>query len=224
MPTLVENPANGRLPKALIDRWRRVPAAVAADQLSGTAHADVAIRPIRPLAHGERLCGSAITAWCDPETDYGAVHHAINAAEAGDVLVIAAGGRPDAAMIGELLSTAARLKGIAGVVADGAVRDSSTLAEWTDFPVFARWITPRGPSSMQSGAVNRPVLFGGVKVAPYDLVIAEGDGVAFVPHAQAEAKIAACLARVDAETGWEAELTRGRTTIDVFNVPAAKRA
>ena len=81
--------------------------------------------------------GSAVTAWCEP-ADYGPVHHAIAIAKPGDKIVVAAGGRRDAAMIGELLSGAARHKGIAGVLVDGAVRDVNTLAQWPDFPVFAR--------------------------------------------------------------------------------------
>ena len=52
------------------------------------------------------MVGSAVTAWCEP-VDYGPVHHAIAVAEAGDVIVVAACGRRDAAMIGELLSGAA---------------------------------------------------------------------------------------------------------------------
>ena len=132
MPTRLERPRNPRLPDELIDRWRAVPAAVAADQLGGTAHADARIRPLRAFAAGTRLTGSAVTAWCEP-ADYGPVHHAIDAAGSGDVIVVAAGGRRDAAMIGELLSSAARLKGIAGVVVDGAVRDTGTLAQWPDF-------------------------------------------------------------------------------------------
>lgn len=224
MPTLVERPGNQRLSDSLIASWRRVPAAVAADQLSGNAHADPAVRPLRPLDQGVRLIGSAITAWCDPAFDYGAVHHAIAVAEAGDVIVIAAAGRGDAAMIGELLSTAARHKGIAGVIADGAIRDSAAIAEWQDFIVFTRWITPRGPTSMNGGIVNRTVEFAGVTISPYDLVIGDNDGVVIVPHALAEASLAACLARVDAEDGWQAALAAGKSTVEVFNVPAAREA
>lgn len=82
------------------------------------------------------------------------------------MIVIAAGGRRDAAMIRELLSGAARRKGIAGVVVDGAVRDVNTLTQWRDLPVFARWTTPRGPSSIERGSVNDSVIFGGVPVSP----------------------------------------------------------
>jgi regulator of RNase E activity RraA len=195
---------------------------VAADVLGGNAHADVAIRAIRPMPRGKRLLGSAITALCEPR-DYGPVHHAIAVAEAGDVLVIAAGGRADAAMIGELLSTAARRKGIAGLVVDGAIRDTATLSRWTDFHVFTRWVNPCGPSSMERGAVNCAVEFGGVRVRPHDLVIGDDDGVVIVPRALAEAKLDACLERVKAEAGWEKRLVGGASTNDVFKVPAARR-
>jgi len=222
MPTRLERSRQSRLPSDLIERWRAVPAAVAADQLGGTGHADARIRPLRAFAPGTRLTGSAVTAWCEP-ADYGPVHHAIYAAGAGDVIVVAAGGRSDAAMIGELLSSAARLKGIAGVVVDGAVRDTGTLAQWPDFPVFSRWITPRGPTSMERGAVNGPIVFGGVPVAPHDLVIGDDDGLVFVPQALAEAILPLCLARVQAEEGWEAALAGGKSTIEVFSVPGASR-
>jgi regulator of RNase E activity RraA len=148
------------------------------------------------------------------------VHHAINVAQAGDIIVVDAGGRNDAAMIGELLSGAARRKGIAGVVVDGAVRDSGTLASWSDFAVFARWVTPRGPSSMERGSVNGPAMFGGVRVSPFDLVIGDDDGLVFVPRAQAEQLLPAALARLEAEVGWEDALATGKSTVDVFSVPA----
>ncbi|WGF88178.1 RraA family protein [Marinivivus vitaminiproducens] len=222
MPTLCHRPALSRLPADLIEAWRAVPSSVIADQLGGRGHTDAAIRPVRPFADGRRLVGSAVTAWCEP-ADYGPVHHAIDVAERGDVVVVAAGGRQDAAMIGELLSGAARLKGIAGVIVDGAVRDVATLAQWQDFAVFTRWITPRGPSSMERGTVNAPIVFGGVPVAPFDLVIGDDDGLVFVPHALAEEKLQPSLDRVHAETGWEATLqATGRSTVDVFAVPARR--
>jgi regulator of RNase E activity RraA len=177
---------------------------------------------LRAFAAGTRLTGSAVTAWCET-ADYGPVHHAIDVARPGDVVVVAAGGRRDAAMIGELLSAAARCKGVAGVAVDGAVRDTGTLAQWPDFAVFSRWITPRGPSSMERGVVNGPIVFGGVPVFPHDLVIGDDDGLVFVPRVAAETALTPCLARVEAEAGWEAALASGRSTIDVFNVPPAAK-
>lgn len=221
MPTRLVHPTGPRLPKAVIDAWRVVPSAVAADRLQGRGHADARIRPIRPLPPGATLIGSAVTAWCEP-ADYGPVHHAITIAEAGDVLVIAAGGRRDAAMIGDLLAGAARRKGIAGVVVDGAVRDVGTFAHWDDFVVYSRWITPRGPSSMERGAVNETVIFGGVPVSPFDLVIGDNDGLVFVPRSKVSDLLEPCLARLAAEQKWEAALADGASTLELFNVPAAQ--
>jgi regulator of RNase E activity RraA len=208
------------VPKDVIDSWRVVPSAVAADRLAGRCHVDARIRPIRPFAPGGSLVANAITAWCEP-ADYGPVHHAIAVAQAGDVIVVAAGGRRDAAMIGELLSGAARRKGIAGVLVDGAVRDVNTLAQWDDFAVFTRWITPRGPSSMERGTVNEAVVFGGIPVAPFDIVIADDDGVVVIPRALASRTLDLCLAHVAAEKKWEAALSNGATTLDTFGVPPA---
>jgi len=222
MSTVIETPTQKRLSKKQIDAWRPITSAIAADQLGGKAHADARIRPIRPLG-GAKLIGNAVTAWCEP-ADYGPVHHAIAVAEAGDVIVIAAGGRCDAALIGELLSTAARRKGIAGVVVDGAIRDVATLAQWPEFHVFTRWITSRGPSTMERGTVDGPVIFGGVPVVPRDLVLGDDDGLVIVPNLLVDDKLKACMDRLKAEVGWEEALASGRSTLDVFKVPAAVRA
>lgn len=220
MPTRVHHPDTPRLPRDLVERWAGVPSSVAADVFAGLTVADPALRPLRPFTGRARLAGSVVTAWCEG-TDYGAVHHAIAAAEAGDVIVIEAGGRNNPAVIGELLGGAARAKGVAGVVVNGAVRDSATLVQWPEFAVFARHITPRGPSSMDRGIVNAAMAFAGVLVAPHDLIVGDDDGLVVVPRGEAEARLDAALARVRAEEGWERELASGRTTLDVFGVPPA---
>ena len=135
----------------------------------------------------------------------------------------AAGGRCDAALIGELLSTAARRKGIAGVVVDGAIRDVATVAQWPDFQVYTRWITSRGPSTMERGMVDGPVIFGGVRVAPRDLVLGDDDGLVIVPNLLVDSKLKGCIDRLNSEIGWR-RLVSGRSTLDVFNVPPAARA
>ncbi|MCB1540147.1 MAG: dimethylmenaquinone methyltransferase [Hyphomicrobiales bacterium] len=221
MTTCVLQPTTPRIDAALVERWGRVPSSVAADLLAGLTVLDSAIRPLKPLGGGRRLVGLATTALCEG-TDYGAVHHAIAVAEAGDVIVVEAGGRSNPAIIGELLSASARLKGIRGLVVNGAVRDVATLRTWDDFPVFTRHITPRGPSSYDRGTVNDTIAMGGVKVAPGDIVLGDDDGVVIVPHAEASVRIDSALARVAAEEAWERELLAGRSTLDVFNIPRAR--
>lgn len=223
MPTLIHAVATPGLPRPLVEAWRAVPVTIAADLLQGRTLVDPVIRPLRPFGEGPRLVGPAVTAWCEPG-DYGPVHHAIDVAGPGAVIVVDAGGRFDRAMIGELLSGAARRKGIAGVVVDGPVRDIGTLASWSDFPVFSRGNTPRGPASMEWGAVNRTVAFGGIEVAPGDIVLGDDDGLVVIPAGEAEARLAAAQAMTRAEVDWEAQLAQGRSTVEVFKVPAAKPA
>lgn len=218
MATRVYEPSTTRLSRDLVAQWALVPASVAADAFAGHTLIDPAIRPLRPFPPGGRLVGSIVTAFCEG-TDYGAVHHAIAVAGEGDVIAIEAGGRADPAVIGELLGGSARLKGIAGVIVNGAVRDSGRLAQWPDFVVFTRHVNPRGPSSMDRGSVNDVIAFGGTRVAPHDLVLGDDDGLVIIPHAEAGLRLAAALARVEAERGWERELSSGRTTLEVFAVP-----
>jgi 4-hydroxy-4-methyl-2-oxoglutarate aldolase len=127
-------------------------------------------------------------------------------------------------MVGELLSGSARLKGIAGIIVDGPVRDIATLASWPDFPVLSRGHTARGPSSMSRGTVNAPVTLGGIPVSPGDLILADDDGIVVLPPEDARAHLEAALAMVRAEEGWEAQLATGQTTLAVFNVPPGERA
>ena len=221
MATRVHRPSTRRLSSDLIAQWANVPTSIAADFFRGRTLVDPEIRPLRPFHGRARLAGSAVTAWCESGADYGAVHHALAVAEPGDVVIVEAGGRLDAAMIGEILCGFARRKGIAGVAVNGAVRDTGTLAQWTDFCVFARGVTPRGPSSMERGVVNHSIVFGGVQASPNDLVVGDDDGLVVIPRADAEQHLRSVLSMVEAEEGWTRAIAEGRTTLELFNGPAA---
>jgi 4-hydroxy-4-methyl-2-oxoglutarate aldolase len=220
MPTGVHRPSVPRLSSDLIAQWASVPTSIAADLFRGRTLVDPAIRPLCSFSGRARLAGSAVTAWCETG-DYGAVHHALAAAERGDVIIVEAGGRLDAAMIGEILCGFARRKGIAGVAVNGAVRDTGTLTQWRDFAVFTLGTTPRGPSSMERGVVNDPVVFAGVQVAPNDLVLGDDDGLVVIPRAEAEQRIQSAVSMVKAEEEWKRAISRGETTLELFKVPAA---
>src|SRR5215212_3642959 len=97
----------------MVEAWAGVPTTIAADLFRGRVLVDPAIRPVCAFAGARRLVGAAVTAWCEPG-DYGPVHHSIAVAMPGQVVVIAAGGRVDAAMIGELLSGSAQGRGRGG--------------------------------------------------------------------------------------------------------------
>lgn len=218
MTITIHRAARTALDPALIARWAAVPVTITADLHAGRTLVDPVIRPLRRLSPGPRLVGRAVTARCAPP-DFGAVLHAVARAGRGEVVVIDARGDRDTAVIGELLSGAARRNGVAGVLCDGAVRDVGALALWEDFPVFTRWITARGPDSKSGGSVDAAVCVGGVTVAPGDLLVGDDDGVVVLSPAEAVASIDAAEAKVRAECDWETRLQAGDSPLDVFDVP-----
>jgi len=103
-----------------------------------------------------------------------------------DVIVVEQRTGLDAAGWGGLLATAARARGIRGVIIDGPARDVEEYQE-IGLPVFSRSITPRtARGRIHESGVDVEIRVGDVTVAPGDLVIADGTGVVFVPAAIAE--------------------------------------
>ena len=202
--------------------WRAIPAAVAADVSAEVGVIDLAIRPVGGIACQPRLFGRAVTAMCEPP-DFGAVVQSLDVIRAGDVLVIAANGDCSNAMIGEILSGYLRERGCAGILCDGAVRDVETLGGWSDFPVFARGIVPRGPASSEHGAINTRVNIGGCSVDPGDLVIGDGDGVAILSPAAARTYLTAARDRLEKEAGWIKSFASGRSARDTFGLAALQQ-
>jgi regulator of RNase E activity RraA len=116
----------------------------------------------------------------------------IEAAQPGDIIVIDNGGKLEFSCWGGLLALSAKLKGLSGVVIDGASRDIDEARE-LEFPVYARGVVPmtaRGRVVQES--YNVEIQFAGVLCHPGDLVIADGSGVVVIPkEKEAEAVTAA---------------------------------
>ena len=218
MPVTIQPTPPSSLTTAETDRWRAVPVAVAVDLGRDVGQIDPAIRPLRLAGQQPRLFGRAVTALCEPP-DFGSVLYAVDLIGPDDVLVIAAAGHAETAMIGEIVSAQVRRKGGVGVLCDGAIRDVATLAGWPDFPVFTRFVTPRGPSSADRGAVNVPVVVGGQLVSPGDLVIGDDDGLVALSPAAVRARIADAEAKLALEAEWEASLSGGRSVRETFSLP-----
>lgn len=223
MPVTLHIPPAPTLTAAEIARWAAVPVALAVDLGRDAGQIDPAIRPLRPAGQQPRLFGPAVTVRCEPP-DFGAVLHALDVISPGQVLVIDAGGHRDTAMIGDILSGHLRSKGVSGLVCDGAVRDTGTLGAWDDFPVFARWITPRGPTGAERGAVNLPVVVGGCAIAPGDLILGDDDGLVALIPAVVRGRIADAEAKLAREAGWIAAFAEGRPAAEVFGLAPPVRA
>jgi RraA family protein len=121
------------------------------------------------------------------------LHHAIDIAQPGDVIVADGGGELAIAMTGELMMGQAAKRGIAAVIIDGAIRDLTELAR-LDIGVWACGVTPSGPYKEGPGEIGVPVSCGGQVVMPGDLVMADEDGVVVIPRAEADAVLAAAEA------------------------------
>ena len=223
MPVTLHTPApeSGLTPQEIAG-WSHIPVAIAVDLVREAGQIDPALRPLRPAGLQPRLFGQAVTVRCEAP-DFGAVLQALDVIERGQVLVIDAGGYRDAAMIGDILSGHLRAKGVAGLICDGAVRDVGTLGSWADFPVFSRWINPRGPTVADCGAVNLPVRIGGVLVAPGDLMIGDDDGLVVLSPHNVRALISDAKAKLARESDWVEGLAAGKSATDVFGLNAAIR-
>lgn len=174
--------------KELIEKFRDIPVANIDDCMGRLAAIDKSIKPVGRSG----LIGPALTIKV-PAGDNLMMHYAMDLAQEGDVLVIDAGGCTNRAIFGGLMASYLVTKKIAGIVVDGAIRDSREIKEM-GLPVYARGITPNGPWKNGPGEVNTVVHVGGCLVAPGDIVVADQDGVIFVPKDSA----AEVLGRVSA--------------------------
>jgi regulator of RNase E activity RraA len=168
----------------MLDRLRALDTCAVSDALD-TLNLPGATTGIRPLwAVAGPVAGRVRTVQAGPRQDGKPAQHiaaaAIEAAEPGDVLVIANDGRTDVSCWGGILTLAARRNGIGGVVIDGACRDIAESAE-QGFPVFGRAVVPvSARGRIVQLAMDEPVEFAGLVVHPGDVVLADQNGVAFV--------------------------------------------
>nr|WP_298097195.1 RraA family protein [uncultured Shinella sp.] len=153
---------------------------------------------LRPIHDGDaRMAGPALTVRSRPGDNL-MLHYALDIAQAGDVIVVDAGGAVDNAIMGELMAEMAVKRGIAGIVINGAVRDVTDIRA-TGLPVYATGITHRGPYKNGPGEINVDIALDGMTVSPGDLILGDGDGVLCVPFDQTGALLAAARQKMTAE-------------------------
>ncbi len=128
----------------------------------------------------QRLAGPVCTVKVFPGDNL-MVHKALDIARPGDVVVIDAHGSASNAVLGDLISTKAKHRGIAGFVIDGLVRDLPGILE-VGMPVFARGTTAIGPLHRGPGEINYPIACGGTVVNPGDVIVADAAGIVVVPQ------------------------------------------
>jgi regulator of RNase E activity RraA len=135
---------------------------------------------LRPMHAGGRMAGPALTVKTRPGDNL-MILKALMLSKPGDVIVVDAGGDLTNALIGEIMVGDAILKKVAGMVINGAIRDSEEI-RGMNFPVFAAGVTHRGPYKDGPGEINVPIAIDGMVIEPGDLVIGDGDGLLCVPY------------------------------------------
>ena len=157
---------------------RRVLELVSAANLSDALHRGGVLEGLKPLFPGIRLVGKALTVRTYPG-DWAKPVEAIDVAQPGDVLVIDVGG-VGPAIWGELATHSAIQKGLAGVVIDGAIRDSGDIAKLR-FPAFSRLVMPNAGEPRGFGEIGMPIRMGNVRVETGDWLLGDDDGVTALP-------------------------------------------
>jgi 4-hydroxy-4-methyl-2-oxoglutarate aldolase len=165
---------------------------------------------------GARVAAAAYPVQCTPGDNL-AIHVAVTTAPVGSVLVVEVGDERELGYWGEVLTTAAEARGIAGLVIDGCVRDVSTL-ERHDFSVFSAGIALPGATKKEPGSVGRSAVVGDVEVHAGDWVIGDADGVSVIPATTLERVLTAGRAREDKERRFFDELRGGSTTIELLDL------
>jgi len=175
-----------------------------ADALPREQFMDYAIRPL--WERMPRIAGPAFTVKCAPG-DHLMLHAAIYRASPGDIIVVQADDK--FAVAGGNVCAIAQSRGIKGFVIDGVIRD---LAETRDnqFPVFARGVVPKPGAKKCIAPLNQLITCGGVDVNAGDIIVADEEGIAVIPKAEAASAFEIAKARADKDEAmslsqWQAQ-------------------
>jgi 3-hexulose-6-phosphate synthase / 6-phospho-3-hexuloisomerase len=162
-----------------LENVRAILLRVSTPNISDAMHRSGELVGILPISPGMKMAGPALTVRSYPG-DWAKPVEAIDLVEEGDVIVIDASGMGPA-LWGELATHSAIQKKAAGVVIDGAIRDTVDIRA-LGFPAFSRLITPTAGEPKGFGEINVPIKVGGKRVFPGDWIVGDDDGVVVIPR------------------------------------------
>lgn len=165
----------------LIASFAGLPVANIADNMNRMSCMDAKLRPLNDIP----LLGPAFTVKSRPGDNL-MLHKALDLAQPGDIVVVAAQGDLTNSIMGELMALWAKQRGLGGFIVDGAIRDVGALKK-VGMPIYAAGITPAGPYKDGPGEINVPVVCGGVVVHPGDILVGDEDGIVVINPRDAEA-------------------------------------
>jgi RraA family protein len=199
-----------------VEAYRGLPVANISDCMARMSAAGPRLRPMHKSGY---LVGPALTVRCRPGDNL-MIHKALMMAQPGDVIVVDAGGDLTNALFGEIMTATALARGVAGIVLNGAVRDSEEIGRGS-FPLYAAGVTHRGPYKDGPGEINVPIALDGMLIEPGDLMVGDADGLLCIPFDDVDALLVATHQKMDAEAQMMRDIAAG--TLDTAWVDATLR-
>lgn len=204
-----------RVPADIVERYSRLEESASINESMPEKNGALnsSIKTIWPEA---RMCGTAFTVQCGI-ADNIMLHKAISLAGPGDVLMVTNGDYNEAGGIfGGMMAASLKTRGAAGIVIEGGCRDTIMIKD-VGLPVFAQNVCIKPSTKLVPGKINHPIVIGGVKVNPGDLVFGDNDGVVVVPRELAESVLEVAEEREKREALTLPKILNGETvTFDMF--------
>jgi RraA family protein len=194
-----------QVPAHIVQAYKGLPVANISDCMARMTAGGARLRPMHKRGY---LAGPALTVKARPGDNL-MIHKALTMAQPGDVIVVDAGGDLTNSLFGEIMVATAVKRGLAGVVLNGAVRDSEEIAQG-EFPLYAAGISHRGPYKDGPGEINVPIAIDGMVIHPGDLVVGDADGLLCVPYDSVEEVLAATRKKMEAEKQTLEDIAAGR--------------
>lgn len=194
-----------QVPEQLVQAFKGLPVANISDCMSRMTAGGTRLRPMHKSGY---LAGPALTVKCRPGDNL-MIHKALRLAQAGDVIVVDAGGDLTDALFGEIMVATSVQIGLAGIVLNGAVRDSEEIGRG-EFPLYAAGVTHRGPYKDGPGEINVPIAIDGMVIHPGDLIVGDADGLLCIPYDEAQDILAATRKKMEAEKKTLTDIAAGR--------------
>ena len=202
--------ASEHFKRARLGDIREVLQAVGTSNISDGSHRQPCLADIKPISPGQFACGPAVTVKTFPG-DWAKPVEAIDVAKPGDVIVIDAAGQPPA-LWGELASESAKNKGLAGLVVNGAVRDTAEIRK-LHLAVWTKHITSHAGNPHGLGEINVPIDIAGQHICPGDWIVADDDGVMVLPATKAVEMANRAAGVLEAENRIRAEIRDTNSTL-----------